>query len=79
MNVFLGSALLVVSQAVTSQTGAWVAGGDSDVSWTATASSQYYGCSGYDLCNYDYAVDGTSADGGSEGKILALNGNNYVS
>ena len=54
--------------------GAWVAGGDAGVSWTVTASSQYDNCAAYDLCDYQYAVDGTSAGNGTTGKTLDLNG-----
>ena len=54
--------------------GAWVAGGDAGVSWTVTASSQYNNCGAYDLCDYQYAVDGTSAGNGTTGKTFDLNG-----
>jgi hypothetical protein len=54
--------------------GTWVAGGDPGVSWTASASSQYQSCAEYDLCNYSYAVDGTSAGKGTAGQTMALDG-----
>jgi hypothetical protein len=59
--------------------GSWVAGGDEGVSWKVTASSQYDGCSGYDLCNYQYACDGTTSTvNGTVGKVFALGGPSEV-
>ena len=59
--------------------GAWVAGGDEGNNWTASASSQYGGCAGYDLCRYSHICDGTSSGNGGSGtvgKIFALQGPN---
>jgi hypothetical protein len=51
----------------------WVAGGDPGQAWTATASSQYQGCSLFNLCNPQYAVDGQS-DPPTVGNVLDLQG-----
>lgn len=52
----------------------WAAGGDAGRSWSASATSSYSACSLYDLCNANYAIDGTATAGGTTGKVFALNG-----
>jgi hypothetical protein len=67
---------LYVQATISSAASTWTAGGDAGEKWKASASSQYAGCDGYDLCDYQYTVDGTR-DGGI-GKTMALDGPGYT-